>query len=132
MIGFWYRIIDWFGEMNERAKLVRDFNKSAKGAFITGVAPTLLQARITRGTSEYKHSFSKFMASGIRIRVLSGRVLDRGELLEIGKVIIDNEEFVRKLVALGWDTLEVHGINDYHGLKWSLAAHANIGGYLKE
>lgn len=131
MIRHWYRIVEWFGEMNERRKLVKEFNKSAKDSFVAGVSPTLLQAKVTKGTNEYRHAFSKFMASGFRIKALSGRVLERSEMIEIGKIVIDSEVLVRKLISLGWDTLEVHGLNGYHGLKWSLKDYANIGGYLE-
>lgn len=131
----WYKIIviiDWFGEMNERYKLLRDFNRAAKNSFITGKAPTLLETKITRGESSYRHAFSKFLGGGFRIKALSGRPLERSEMVEIGRVVLDNEELVRKLIALGWDTLEVHDNKGFNGLKWALKDHANIGGYLNE
>ena len=128
---FWYRLIDWFSEVRERYTLIRDFNKSAKNSFIAGQAPTLLEVRITIGSSEFRHAFSKFMAGGFRIKALSGQPLQKSELVEIGKVVLDNEELVRKLVALGWDTLEVHDVKGYHGCKWALKNYANIGGYLQ-
>ena len=127
----WHRLVDWFSEVRERYNLVRDFNKAAKNSFIAGQAPTLLEARITIGSSEFRHAFSKFMAGGFRIKALSGQALQRSELIEIGKVVLDNEELVRKLVALGWDTLEVHDVKGYHGCKWALKNYANIGGYLQ-
>lgn len=130
----WYKIIviaDWFGEMAERYRLVRDFNKAGKNSFIAGKAPTLLEAKITSGDSAFRHAFSKFFGGGFRIKALSGRPLERGELIEIGKVVLDNEELVRKLIALGWDTLEVHDNKGFNGLKWALKEYANIGGYLK-
>lgn len=129
----WYRIIviaEWFGEMAERYRLIRNFNKAAKESFIAGLAPTLLESKITRGDGEYRHAFSRFMAGGFRIKALSGRPLARNELIEIGKVVLDNEELVRKLIALGWDTLEVHANEGYNGAKWALKDYANIGGFL--
>jgi len=129
----WYRIIviaEWFGEMAERYRLIRNFNKAAKESFIAGLAPTLLESKITRGDNEYRHAFSRFMAGGFRIKALSGRPLARNELIEIGKVVLDNEELVRKLIALGWDTLEVHANEGYNGAKWALKDYANIGGFL--
>ena len=130
----WYKIIqiiDWFGEMRERNQLVRDFNRFAKMAFISGEAKTLLEARITRGSSEFRHSFSKFMAGGFRIKALSGYSLSRSELIDIGKIVLSDETLVRKLIALGWDTLEVHDVLGYQGCKWALKNYANIGGYLQ-
>ncbi len=131
----WYKIIivkEWFGEMAERYRLVRDFNQAAKMSFITGEAPTLLHARITRGGGANKHAFSRFLAGGLRIKAMSGRSLAQRELIEIGRVILDNEDLVRKLVALGWDTLEVHANVGYNGAKWALKDHVKLGGYLSD
>ncbi|RED42928.1 hypothetical protein DFQ10_107113 [Winogradskyella eximia] len=130
----WYKIIeikDWFGEVTERYRLIKDFNRAAKYAFIQGESPTLLEAKITKGDSLYKHAFSKWMASGFRIRALTGRPLEKSELIEIGRVILDNEELTRKLITLGWDTLEVHSNGGFNGAKWPLKEFANIGGFLK-
>ncbi len=129
----WYKlieIIDWFGEITERYKLIRDFNRAGKNAFINGIAPTLLEAKITTGDSNYRHQFSKFLGGGYRIKALSGRPLKREEMIEIGKIILDNKELVRKLIALGWDTLEVHDNSGFNGCKWPLKDYANIGGYI--
>lgn len=123
-------VAEWFGEMAERYKLIRDFNKAAKHSFIAGIAPTLLEARITMGDSAYRHAFSKWMAGGFRIKALSGRPLEKNELVEIGRVVLDNEELTRKLISLGWDTLEVHSHQGFNGVKWALKDHAKLGGYL--
>ena len=127
----WHRLIDWFSDVRERYRLVRDFNTMAKQAFISGYAPTLLEARTTIGCLDYRHAFSKFMAGGFRIKALSGDALEKNELIEIGKVVLDNEELVRKLVSLGWDTLEVHDLKGFQGYKWSLKEYAKIGGFLQ-
>jgi hypothetical protein len=130
----WYKIMEiteWFGEMAERYRLIKDFNRAAKFSFIQGVAPTLLEAKITRGESTYRHAFSKWMAGGFRIKALSGRALDKSELNEIGRVVLDNEELTRKMISLGWDTLEVHSNKGFNGIKWALKEHANIGGFIK-
>tara|TARA_R110000787_G_scaffold48953_2_gene117541 strand:- start:367 stop:762 length:396 start_codon:yes stop_codon:yes gene_type:complete len=129
----WNKIIEvkeWFGEITERYKLIRDFNRTAKYSFISGTAPTLLEAKITKGDSKYRHAFSKWRGGGFRIKALSGRELERNELFEIGHVILDNEPLIREMISLGWDTLEVHGNIGNNGSKWALKDHANIGGYL--
>jgi hypothetical protein len=126
----WYRLIDWFSDVRERYRLVKDFNTMAKKAFISGLAPTLLEARTTIGCIEYRHAFSKFMAGGFRIKALSGNALEKSELIDIGKVVLDNEVLVRKLVSLGWDTLEVHDLKGFQGYKWPLKKFANIGGFI--
>ena len=129
----WHKIMEiteWFGDMSERYRLVKDFNKAAKNSFIMGVAPTLLEAKITRGDNNYRHAFSKWMGGGFRIKALSGRILEKSELIEIGRVVLDNEQLTRKMISLGWDTLEVHANQGYNGAKWALKEHANIGGFL--
>lgn len=129
----WYKIMEvreWFGEMTERYRLVKDFNRAAKMSFIAGVAPTLLEAKITKGDSNYRHAFSKWMSGGFRIKALSGRTLEKSELIEIGRVVLDNEILTRKMISLGWDTLEVHSNQGYNGAKWALKDYANIGGFL--
>ena len=129
----WYKIMEineWFGEMSERYRLLKDFNRAAKNSFIAGNAPTLLEAKITKGDSANRHAFSKWMSAGFRIKALSGRPLQKSELIEIGRVVLDNEELTRKLIALGWDTLEVHANEGYNGAKWALKNYANIGGFL--
>lgn len=129
----WYKIIEiqeWFGEMAERYRLIKDFNRAAKNAFISGNAPTLLEAKITSGDSAYRHNFSKWMGGGFRIKALSGRPLPKHELIEIGRVVLDNEELTRRMISLGWDTLEVHSNEGYNGAKWALKDFANIGGFL--
>lgn len=123
-------ISEWFGEMAERYRLLKDFNRAAKNSFIAGVAPTLLEAKITKGDSNYRHAFSKWMGGGFRIKALTGRPLAKSELIEIGRVVLDNDVLTRKLISLGWDTLEVHANEGYNGTKWALKDYAKMGGYL--
>lgn len=127
----WHRLVDWFSDVRERYRLLKDFNTMAKRAFISGYAPTLLEARTTVGCFEYRHAFSKFMAGGFRIKALSGIALTKNELIEIGKVVLDNDELVRKLISLGWDTLEVHDLKGFQGYKWALKDFAKIGGFIQ-
>jgi len=124
------RITDWFGEYAERFRLVRKFNKAAKKSFVMGEAPTLLEARVTSGDSDFRHSFSKFMGGGFRIKALTGRPLTKNELIEISRVVLDNAFLVRKLISLGWDTLEVHSSGGYVGVKWKLTSYAEITKFL--
>jgi len=116
----WNNIIAWFRDKSERAKLVQSFNESAKNYFINGVAPTLLKASISKGENSYKHQFSHWLKSGYRIQAFAGRILSKNEIIHIGKVILDDGILVRKLIVLGFDTLEVHGDKGTYGCKWQL------------
>lgn len=116
----WNNIIDWFRDRSERAKLIRSFNDSAKKSFVAGIAPTLLKASISKGESSYKHQFSNWLNSGYRIQAFTGRVLSKNELIHIGKVILDDSVLVRRLIVLGFDTLEIHGDAGTYGCRWQL------------
>ncbi len=116
----WNNILDWFRDRSERAKLVRSFNEAARDAFVAGMAPTLLKASISKGESSYKHQFSNWLNTGFRIQAFTGRVLTKDEIIHIGKVILDDNVLVRKLIALGWDTLEIHGDAGAYGCRWQL------------
>lgn len=116
----WNNILDWFRDRSERAKLVRSFNESARSAFVDGIAPTLLKASISKGESAYKHQFSNWLNTGFRIQAFTGRVLSKDELIHIGKVILDDSVLVRRLIVLGWDTLEIHGDAGQYGCIWQL------------
>jgi hypothetical protein len=130
MWGAFSIITDWFNDFNERRRLVRNFNLAARDAFVSGLAPTLLESSISVGESAYRHAFSKFMSGGFRIKALSGRALSRTEMIGLSEVVLDNQELVRKLISLGWDTLEVHDNAGYNGIKWKLTDYSGIGGML--
>ena len=119
----WNNILDWFRDISERSKLVRSFNESARNSFVSGIAPTLLKAKISKGESSYKHQFSNWMNTGYRIQAFTGRQLSKDEIIHIGKVILNDEILVRKLVVLGWDTLEIHGDEGTYGCRWQLKDH---------
>jgi hypothetical protein len=116
----WNTILDWFQDRSERSKLIRGFNESARNAFVEGIAPTLLKADISKGESSYKHQFSNWLNTGFRIQAFTGRVLTKNELIYIGKVILDDSTLVRRLIVLGWDTLEIHGDSGNYGCRCQL------------
>ncbi len=119
----WERIRNWFTDLRDRNKFLREWNTSAKEAYIAGIIPILMEAKTTIGTLDYRHEFSKFMAGGFRVKVLSGKPMTREELIDIGEFIISDDVLVRKLVSNGWDTLEVHDTAGVLGLKWQLKKH---------
>jgi hypothetical protein len=124
--NIWNNIIDWFRDRSERAKLVQSFNESARKAFIAGTAPTLLKSSISRGESSYKHQFSDWLNSGFRIQAFAGRELTKNELMHIGKVILSDSVLARRLVVLGFDTLEIHGDEGSYGCKWQLKDYMQL------
>lgn len=118
--NIWNSIVGWFKDRSERNRLVNSFNESAREAYVSGEAPAMLKASISKGDSNYKHEFSKWLSSGFRVKVFTGRQLSKDEIIFIGNVILDNEQLIRRLIVLGWDTLEIHGSQGIYGCKWKL------------
>ena len=116
----WNTILEWFRDRSERSKLVRSFNESARDSFVAGIAPTLLKASISKGERSYRHQFSNWLNTGFRIQAFTGRVLSKDELIHIGKVILNDSVLVRRLVVLGFDTIEIHGDAGAYGCRWQL------------
>lgn len=123
----WNIITTWFADHRERTLLIRDFNYKARQSFISGLTPTVLKASTSKGCSQYKHEFSAWFNTGFRIQALAGRQLTKNEIMAIGRVVLSDTTLVRRLVVLGWDTLEVHGNCGPYGCRWRLTDYANVG-----
>lgn len=119
---WWDRILNWFSNQGERKKIIQDFNNSAKEAFIADTVPVYLKAETSKGNRAYRHQFSNFFFSGFRIKTLSGRNLSSDEIAYLGMVVVNNSSLTRKLVTLGFDTLEITDINGYVVRDWKLTA----------
>lgn len=121
----WDKIIRWFRDISERRKLIEEWNNNAREAFILGAVPSLLEVSTSIGNTNYRHALSKIYLSGFRIKVKSGRSLKKEELLSIGRIILRNSELVRKIVLLGWDTLEVYDFSSKNGYQWAFKDFMN-------
>lgn len=122
----WNKIVEWFQDRSERSKLIRSFNESARTAFVAGNAPTLLKASISKGERAYRHQFSNWLSSGFRIQAFTGTQLSKKELVFIGSVIIADSALMRKLVVLGFDTLEICGDVGQYGCRWQLKDYMQL------
>lgn len=119
-MNIWYKILQFFQDGRERSALILGFNQSSREAFISGVMPVMLEASVSRGEPMYRHQYSRWMRSGFRIKAFSGAQLTRQDIITLGKVILDDHILVRRLVVLGFDTLEVHCDVGQYGCKWQL------------
>lgn len=127
----WNKITAWFHDRSERAKLIAGFNEMSRESFVKGETPTVLKSSSSRGCSAYKHEFSTWFNSGFRIQALSGRQLSKNEMKLIGQIILSDTTLVRRLIVLGWDTLEVCDNTGGYGCRWSLIEYANNRGFLE-
>ena len=126
-MAFWSKIVEWFQDRSDRKRLIESFNASAREAWISGSAPTMFKARVSKGDGRYKTAMSSLFNSGFRITTLAGRQLTKQELVLIGQVVLENVPLVRRMVALGFDTLEIHSDVGAYGCKWKLSDYAQIG-----
>lgn len=125
-INTWNFILEWFRDRSERAKLVRSFNDAARDAYISGTAPTLLKASVSKGERAFHHQFSDWLNTGFRIHAFRGVQLPKNELIQIGNVIMSDGVLTRKLVVLGFDTLEVCGDVGQYGCRWQIKDYLQI------
>jgi len=125
--NLWNRIIEWFEDRQSRAALIRGFNRSAKEAFVHGEVPVLMEASVSRGDPSYRHMYSKMLDSGFRIKAYAGRQLSKQDIMAIGATILANDTLVRRMVVLGWDTLQVHCDVGNYGCQWRLYEMIMIG-----
>lgn len=128
MFENWYqKIVEWFRDRSDRRKLIDEFNMSAREAWINGIAPFNMQASVSRGYSYYRHQYSRWMASGFRITLFSGRQLDKTQIILLGTAILQDTSLVRRMVVLGWDTLEIQCDEGYYGSRWQLKDYLTLG-----
>jgi len=123
---WWNRIITWFRNASERQRCINDFNEAARAAFINGIVPVYLKAEVSIGNRNYRHAMSNFLISGFRIKTLSGRPMSNDEIQNVGLAIHSNQELMRTLVTLGFDTLEICGTNGKKVKDWGLTAIIQI------
>ena len=115
----WQNIISWFGDKMEKQSLVSEFNRNAAFAWDSGAAPTLLKAKMTWGNSKNKHSFSDTF-SGFRINAMTGSYMSLEKCKIIGMIIKSDQVLLRKLIRVGFDTLEVFSETSSSGFETGL------------
>ncbi len=122
MDNLWTGISSWFQDVSDRRIVVREFNNSAKAAYINGNFPYQLKCGLSRGNKVYRHSTSAWFHSGIRIVVMTNELLSDDELNRIGLSVLADSIIVRMLITLGWDTLEVICDKGEVGIQWRLTS----------
>lgn len=127
LANIWTSILEWFHDRQDRKRLLLGFNKSAKEAFVNGSAPVILEARVSKGNRNYKHRFSDPFNTGFRITAFAGQQLSKQDTISIGDVVLSNEVLVRRMVVLGFDTLEVQSDVGTNGCQWQLRDYIMIG-----
>lgn len=123
---WWDKILEWFSNNKERNSFLKEFNKSAKNAFVSGLVPIYLKAESSLGNNSFRHQFSSFIYHGIRVRTLTGMFIKDDLFIEIGNMLISNHTLTRHLVTLGYDTLEITNNKGEVIGQWKLSASLEL------
>lgn len=117
----------------ERVRIINSMNQSFKEFFYTGELNRLCKVSISKGDQDFAHEMSAFFfRSGFKIGIENDSGLKNSEIIEISNYILSNNAFVRRLMAMGFDTLIVQGQTTGMGRKFSLKAYANLNNYYIE
>ena len=123
---WWNKILEWFSNNKERNSFLKEFNKSAKNAFVSGLVPIYLKAESSLGNNSFRHQFSSFIYHGIRVRTLTGMFIKDDLFIEIGNMLISNHTLTRHLVTLGYDILEITNNKGEVIGQWKLSASLEL------
>lgn len=117
----------------ERVRIINEMNKGFKELFYSGVINRMCHVSISAGDPDFTHEMSSMaFRSGFRIGIENDSDLQMSEVMELSKYILSNTAFIRQLMAMGFDTLIVQGLNTGKGRKFSLKAYAKLNNYFIE
>jgi hypothetical protein len=126
------RIVDVITQGNlERVKVMSEFNRVFKDAFYSQEFNRLCSVTTSKGNPRFKHELSAFyLRSGFKITILNDDNLTEGDYSYIASYVVLSKEFVRQLMAMGYDTLIIRGKSRSTGLEIPLKEIANLNDYM--
>ena len=114
----------------ERVRIINEMNKGFKDLFYSGAINRLCHVSISAGDPDFFHEMSSLtFRSGFKIGIENDINLEMSEVMELSKYILANTAFIRQLMAMGFDTLIIQGLNNKKGRKFSLKAYAKLENY---
>ncbi len=114
----------------ERMQIINAMNQAFKEYFISGELERLCKVSISQGDMDFRHEMSSiWLRSGFKISIENDAGLKESEIFEISQYVLQNNSFVRQLMAIGFDTLIVQGKTTKIGRVFSLKAYANLKNY---
>lgn len=114
------KILATLNNTTEREELLNTFNVDSRQAYIKQITPLLLEASVSIGCAQYHHAYSKKWAGGFQVKIQSEKNISPSDIRSVGENILSDTEFVRKLIAFGWDTLEVYDSSSTLAAKWCI------------
>lgn len=114
----------------ERMRIINAMNTGFKECFYSGTLNRLCKVSISVGDPDFTHEMSSMtFRSGFKIGIENDYNLEMSEVMEISKYVLANTGFIRQLMAIGFDTLIIQGLNNGKGRKFSLKAYAKLDNY---
>ena len=114
----------------ERMRIISQMNAAFKEYFTSGEFTRLCKVSISQGKSENAHEMSSiWLRSGFKITIENDLSLQDGEMKELSQYVTENVEFVRQLMAMGFDTLVIKGKTTGKCQYYSLKRFANLSQY---
>lgn len=114
----------------EKIRIINTMNQSFKESFVSGEINRMCKVSISQGDPDFKHPMSSiWFRSGFKISIINDSNIKNSEYEEIAQYVLQNNTFIRQLMAIGFDTLIVQGSNTKNGKKFSLKGYANLDNY---
>lgn len=114
----------------ERVRIISQMNTAFKEYFTTGEFNRLCKVSISSGNSAFAHEMSSlWIRSGFKITIENDSALRESEINELAAYITDNADFIRQLMAMGFDTLTIKGKTVGLTKSFALKKFANLDQY---
>ena len=114
----------------EKIRIINAMNQSFKESFVSGEINRMCKVSISQGDPDFKHPMSSiWFRSGFKISIINDSNVRNSEYEEIAQYVLQNNTFIRQLMAIGFDTLIVQGSSTKNGKKFSLKGYANLDNY---
>lgn len=129
----WRQIVYWFRDHSLRNQFIKKFNDNAQSNFNNLSVNALLRAKSCPGAPnpEYRHELSApVVVSGFLLEVIAGDDIPQDDIILIGQTILYNENIVRWLWALHWDTLIITDLRSGRSCRWAIKEFIHLGGLL--
>ena len=114
----------------ERVRVISSLNDAFKEYYLSGELQRYCKVSISVGNDKFRHEMSSFfLRSGFKISIQNDNGLGDAEMREISQYILGNLSFVKRLMALGFDTLIIYGATTNKSCTYALKEYANLNNF---
>ena len=110
-----------------RVHLINAFNEEFKKAYNNSELCRFCYFSTVSGNLEFKHAFSShYLRSGFQLTIDEDYFLTDNDFTLISTYVLENAEFVKKLMVIGYDTFIVKGKKSIEGIQIPLKEIVNL------